>query len=147
MYRIIAITTCVCLGLFGCGSLGPKTASLNHSSYKELINSDFRRRLWIPLADARTGSINVFSVDEAEAPRKYLNIYCNRDGGQLAHVELDKDVLSGHQKIKELSGVFACKSDSGKVLWLAEVDAERHIGGLEGRGTFGYLFIVRDKSL
>lgn len=147
MDRKFALAVIACLPILGCGSLGPKTASLNHVSHRDLIRSDFKREMWIPLADKRSGSINIFSIDEANAPRKYLNIYCNRDGGRLEHVSLDSDVYSNHEDVKELTGTFACKSQSGKTLWAAEVDARRSVGGLQRGGTFGYLLSVRAKDV
>lgn len=146
MSRVIVIAFICFSALVGCGSLGPKTASLHHASYKALIQSDFSRDLWIPLAGTDTGAINIFSIDEAQAPKKYLNIYCNRDGGQLFHVKLDEDVYARHKPIRELTGVFSCKDGAGGTLWSAEVDARRHRGGLERGGTPGYLFRVIDVS-
>lgn len=125
--------------LSGCGVFGHKY-SMEHVSYKELISEDFNEDLWIPI---EVSKINPFARGKAEAPREAFLAYCKRDGGTLRQVEVDRDLSRGRKEVKELTGTFQCRDDnSGAIVWMVEIDARPHVGGLQVSG--GYLFRVKD---
>lgn len=134
---IISITVL----LTGCGSLGVKRVSLDYPTHQQMIAAEFQEDLWIPIMDGK-GNINLFAVDEANAPRDSLSAFCKRDQGKLEQVAVDKDVSSSYQEVRKLSGLFACKNLDGKILWIVNVDARRNIGGLVT--AQGFMFSVRE---
>jgi len=123
--------------LAGCGSLGSKSVSLDYPSYKEMIESELKEELWIPL---ERQNVNPFAMDELVAPVKAISAFCKRDQGSLLKVEQDKD--AGQPDVRTFSGLFACRNVNERFLWMVNVDASRRY--MNWSKTNGYMLKVTD---